>query len=36
MLQFEDPTLTSIEEGMNYEDVDKIGIKDLAKPLFEI
>ena len=36
MLQFEDPTLTSINEGINYEDVDKIGIKDVAKPLFEI
>jgi hypothetical protein len=36
MLQFEDPTLTSIEESMDYEAVAKISIKNVAKPLFEI
>ena len=36
MLQFEDPTLTSINEGMEYELVGKRGIRELAKPLFEI
>lgn len=36
MLQYADPVNTSIEEGMIQEDVGKIYIPTLAKPLFEV
>ena len=36
MLGLEDPYISSLEETMNYEEVGKVPLNKLAKPLFEI